>query len=227
MSDWWAFAPADLLMFSPGTYNRLFELTNEAVWPAQMLALAAGLAVLMLMLRGPHEGEPKMRGRAVAALLAAVWLAVAWVYFARYATINLAAPYFRWGFVAQAILLTVSGVLLGRLTFERRGSRAHTFGIAMFVFALALQPLIGPLLGRPWAGVEVFGIAPDPTVLATLGVLLAADRFRWELVVIPLMWCAVTGATLWTMAAPEAFVLPLAGLTALLVTGYRRESRTP
>ena len=75
----------------------------------------------------------------------------------------------------------------------------------------------------------MFGLAPDPTVLATLGVLLllppraarggAARRptthgWLWPL---PLLWCGVTGTTLATMHAADALVLPAAALVALVV----------
>jgi len=221
MSEWWTYRPADLLMFSPETYYRLFELYNGDVWPAQILALGAGIAILVLMARGP-----RWRGRAVAALLAAAWLAVAWAYFLeRYASINLAAPYLAWGFAAQAVLIIMSGVLLGRLAFNDPRSLAAKAGIALFLFALLVQPLIGPLIGREWSGVELFGLAPDPTVLATLGVLVAADRVRWELFVLPVLWCAVTGATLWTMGSPEALLMPSAGLFTLILAVYRSLNR--
>jgi len=221
MSEWWTYRPADLLMFSPETYYRLFELYNADVWPAQILALGAGIAILVLMARGP-----RWRGRAVAALLAAAWLAVAWAYFLeRYASINLAAPYLAWGFAAQAVLIIMSGVLLGRLAFNDPRSLAAKAGIGLFLFALLVQPLIGPLIGREWSGVELFGLAPDPTVLATLGVLVAADRVRWELFVLPVLWCAVTGATLWTMGSPEALLMPSAGLFTLILVVYRSLNR--
>ncbi len=208
-------------MFSPETYYRLFELYNGDVWPAQILALGAGIAILVLMARGP-----RWRGRAVAALLAAAWLAVAWAYFLeRYASINLAAPYLAWGFAAQAVLIIMSGVLLGRLAFNDPRSLAAKAGIALFLFALLVQPLIGPLIGREWSGVELFGLAPDPTVLATLGVLVAADRVRWELFVLPVLWCAVTGATLWTVGSPEALLMPSAGLFTLILAVYRSLNR--
>jgi hypothetical protein len=87
--------------------------------------------------------------------------------------------------------------------------------MAIFAFALAIQPLIGPMVGREWASAELFGLAPDPTALGTLGILVAADRTRWWLLVIPVLWCAITGLTLWTMDAPDAFVTPLAALAAL------------
>ncbi|MDX2318202.1 MAG: DUF6064 family protein [Hyphomicrobiaceae bacterium] len=217
MSQWWTYLPADLLMFSPETYYRLFELYNADVWPTQVMALGAGLGIATLMVRGLHR-----RGRAVATLLATVWLAVAWGYFfERYATINLAAPYFAWGFAAQAFLIAVSGVLLGRLTFDDAKALTGKAGIALFIFALLIQPSIGPLIGREWSGVELFGLAPDPTVLGTLGVLLAADRVRWELFIIPILWCAITGAILWVMKSPEALLMPLAGLSVLILATYR------
>jgi hypothetical protein len=109
MSEWWTYRPTDLLMFSPETYYRLFELYNADVWPAQIMALAAGVAIFVLMVRGP-----RWSGHVVAALLAAAWFTVAWAYFLeRYATINLAAPYLAWGFAAQAVLIAVSGILMG------------------------------------------------------------------------------------------------------------------
>ena len=208
---------ADLLMFSPETYYRLFELYNADVWPAQIIVLGAGFTIFVLMFRGPG-----WRGHAIAALLAAAWLAVAWAYFLeRYASINLAATYFAWGFAAQAVLTAVSGALMGRLAFNDPRSQTAKVGVALFLFALLLQPLIGPLAGREWSGVELFGLAPDPTVLATLGVLVAADRVRWELFVIPVLWCAITGATLWTMGSPEALLMPSAGLSTLILAAYR------
>ena len=223
MSEWWTYRPADLLMFSPETYYRLFELYNADVWPTQIMALAAGVAIFVLMVRGP-----RWSGHAVAALLAAAWFTVAWAYFLEhYATINLAAPYLACGFAAQAVLIAVSGILMGRLAFNNPKSLAGKVGIALLLFAILLQPLMGPLIGREWSGVELFGLAPDPTVLATLGVLIAADRIRLELFVIPVLWCAITGATLWIMGSPEVLLMPSAGLSTLILATYRSLSSLP
>jgi len=35
------------------------------------------------------------------------------------------------------------------------------------------------------------------------------------------LWCAVTGATLWTMESPEALLMPMAGLSTLILAAYR------
>jgi hypothetical protein len=92
-------------------------------------------------------------------------------------------------------------------------------GLALVLLGLA-YPLLAPLLGRPWTQAEVFGLAPDPTVAATLGVLLAAERPHWLLIVAPLLWCAVSGATLWTMDAPEAPILPAVAIVTLAVAAW-------
>ena len=207
MSEWWTYTLTDFLLFSPRTYYRLFELYNLAVWPLQIVALAVGLAMLALMLRGPA-----WRGRAVAALLAVCWLFVAWAYLLeRYDSINFAARYFAIGFALQAALLAWTGVVRDRLRYAPPGS-AGKIGLAIMVYGLAIHPLIPPLTGRPWSEAEIFGLAPDPTAIATLGVLLAADRGHWHLMVLPLLWCAISGLTLWTMESPEAPVIAIIAL---------------
>jgi hypothetical protein len=62
----------------------------------------------------------------------------------------------------------------------------------------------------------VFGIAPDPTAIATLGALvLAIGRIGWLLIALPILWCAITAATLWTMETPEALIPAAAVALAL------------
>ena len=101
MSEWWTYSLTNFLLFSPRTYYRLFELTNADVWPLQIVTLALGLAIAFLIWRARAWS-----GRAVAAILAALWLFVAWAYLLeRYDTINWAARYFAIGFALQAALL--------------------------------------------------------------------------------------------------------------------------
>lgn len=212
MTEWWSYRLSDFLLFSPRTYHRLFELYNAAVWPAQVVAVLLGLLMLVLLRRGGPVAGP-----AVAAILAACW---AWVAIAfhldRYATINWAAPWAAAAFLGQAALLVWAGVIDGRLSARPRLDTAGWAGIGILLFALLLQPAIGLLLGRPWRQAEIFGVAPDPTAIGTLGLLLAlAGPSRWVLMVLPVLWCAATGATLWAMSAPDAWVAPALALLTL------------
>lgn len=209
MSEWWTYTLSDLLMFSRPTYFRLFALLNEAVWPAQLVAMLIGLALVAAVVRGAGKA-----GRLAAALLALCWIWVAWTYHAqRYAGINLAAPYFAMGFALQTVLLCWLA------THRRAPAIASWRGpLGGLAFALVLGALLYPLLAvvdsRPWQQAEVFGIAPDPTVMATLGMLLLW-RAPWFLWLVPLLWCAVSGATLMELRAAQAWVMPAAGLLAL------------
>jgi hypothetical protein len=211
MSEWWTYSLSDFLLFSPRTYYRLFELYNAAMWPLQILALALGVALLGLLLR-----DTAWRGRAIAAILAACWLWVAWAYlWQRYDTINWAASYFAVGFAIEALLLIWTGIVRDRLGFLSGAGPVGAAGLCIFVFALVGYPLIGPLNERPWRQAEIFGLAPDPTAIATVGVLVAAHRPRWSLLIIPLIWCAISAATLWTMQSPNALVVTTTAALAL------------
>jgi len=204
----------DLLHFRPRAYYRLFELYNADIFPAQVLALALGLAILALL-----RGGDARRGRIVCAILAACWLWVAWAFhFQRLATIHLAGPIFATAFALQGLLLIGIAVARGGLRFAVEAQLARLAGLGLFLFALFVQPLIGPLVGRPWGQAELFALAPDPTVVATLGLLLLErDRLAWMLLPIPLLWCILQGTTLWLLKSPDAFVLPLAALLAIVV----------
>ena len=107
------------------------------------------------------------------------------------------------------------------------GEPIPVVGLALLLFSVTLQPALGPLLRRPWSQTEVAGLAPDPTVLASLGVLLlsAARNSRgpaWLLWPPPLLWCANAGMTLATMHAADAFVLPAAPVLALWAAVAKR-----
>ena len=135
MSEWWTYTLTDFLLFSPRTYYRLFELYNAAVWPLQLVTLALGVAILILMLRGGAWS-----GRVVAAILAALWLLVAWAYLLeRYDTINWAARYFAIGFAVQAALLVWTGVVRDRLRFDA-DTATGKIGIALLIYALRDPP---------------------------------------------------------------------------------------
>jgi hypothetical protein len=211
MTEWWTYGPRDLLLFSPQTYYRLFELYNLELWPLQIPVLLLGVGVLALWWRG---GEAE--GRGIALILALAWLWVAWrFHWLHYASINPFARYVALAFVLQALLLLWLGAVRSRLT-RLPSTRLQFAGLGIVVFALLVFPLLGPLLGRSWTQAEVFGMAPDPTALATLGVLsIAGVRPVWSLLPIPVAWCLVSGTTLWAMNSPEFILIPLLALLAV------------
>ena len=211
----------DLLLFSPQVYWRLFALENEAIWPAQpVMLVAVALHALTFILGRPPSG------RWLGPTLGAAWLWTGWHFVAlRYGSVNWLAPTLAWGFYTEAALLAGLG-LSGRLVFLRRGRR-DWFGIGLLAAAL-VWPLLAPLDGRPWREAEVIALAPDPTTIATLGLLALAERSRWTalLCIAPVLWLAVSTLTLVTMGAWQGWAV-LAALLAGLVAWIAPLLRNP
>lgn len=212
MSEWATYTLSDFLMFSARTYYRLIELCNLAIWPLHLLAVAMGMALVILARRGDERS-----GRMAAVVLGVCWLWVAWAFHAEhYATINSAALYFAAVFALQGLLLIFAG---------RLHATDGRVGLGLLLVALFGYPLLALISGRPWQQAEVFGIVPDPTVAVTLALLALSSRAHWVLWPVPLVWSAISGATLWAMSVAYAWVLPLIAMLALTLLILRRRLR--
>jgi preprotein translocase subunit Sec61beta len=222
MPEWWTYRLSDLLLFSPRTYYRMFELYHAQIWPIHLVVIGLAVAIVVLLRR-----DDKWRGRAIAALLAAswVWVAIAF-HLQRYATINWAAKYFAVFFVIEALMLTWLGLVHRRLRFALSREPAPYIAVGLLLVALVLEPIAGRIAGRTWQQVEVAGLTPDPTAVVTLALLaLAVPRAPRVLFVIPVLWCVIGGATLWALGSGEAWIVLLSGLCGLLLTiGTRRSA---
>ena len=219
MQDWLSYRLSDLILFSPRTYYRLFELYHQAIWPAQLIALALVVVIVVLLRR-----DDPWRGAVIATLLAACWLWVAVAFqLRRYATINWAARYFAVLFIAQAALLVWYGLVRRRLTFGPPRPGATWALPAAFVLAVVLPPLAGRAADRTWEQVELVGLTPDATAVATLGILLmTSPRAPRPLMLAPLCWCVIGGATLWALESPEALVPTGAVIAGVMAMLWRR-----
>jgi hypothetical protein len=170
MPEWSTYTLSDFLMYAPRTYWRLVELYNRDFWPLQLPLFAAGLVAVWL------TAYRRARGfRWITFALAAAWLWVGWAFlWQRYASINWAASYVAIAFGVQAMLLA-GMAWRSRQAATPPGTRAHGLG-ALLAAAGLLYPLLGLALGRPWVQAESFGMAPEPTALFTLGLLLLGGQ---------------------------------------------------
>lgn len=196
MSDWQSYNLENFIPFSPEIYWRLIERINEAFWPLHILTVALGVAALALALRG--------QTRVALALLAPAWLSSGVIFhFNYYAELNWAAHWFGWGFIAQAVLLTaIVAFSRNRQGFGQSRQMSTWIGTAIAVGALLAYPLIAA---------ETYGLHPDPTALATLGIVLLSLRgvIGGLAMMIPFLWCVISTLTLIPLEAAWA-VLPLA-----------------
>ena len=104
------------------------------------------------------------------------------------------------------------------------GKRHRAFLILALV---ALSSVVVPTARAGFTEMaEVFGIAPDPTAVATLALLaVTRGRSRWLAMPVPLLWCVLSAATLWTMEA-GGFFLPIAGALASVALAIAARGRS-
>ena len=197
MTEWWTYGLSDFLMFSPQVYWRLVARHNAAWWPGQLLALAVA-AALPLLLRSSSVGARRL----VLALLALAWAWLAWAFqWRQYAQIFLAAPWLAGACALEALLLLVA--MACRPSDDADVPTPGVLAWSLLAVAL-LYPLLAPLTGHPWSEAEVFGFMPEPTALATLGVLAALQPWpAWSrvlLAALPVLSLLLGAATRWLIA---------------------------
>lgn len=210
-----------MLPFTADVLFSSFEPYYGALWPLPILAPGLALALVLLTLRPVRHGD-----RAIGLLLALAWVWLGAGYFMAYfAAIDFAAPGYGLLFVLEGLLLAWAGVIRGRLAFRFTGDLFGWGGLVLALAAALAAPLGDALMGHGWGSARVVGLAPGPTAVFTLGMLLLeAGRTPLHLAVIPLLWTLVAGATAWIVGIPQDLALPVAGTgaAALILWKNRR-----
>lgn len=186
--------------FTREQFFNVFAAYNSAVWPLQVVAYLAGLAALFLVFR---------RSRAatfwVLMILASMWLvngvAYHWSFFA---TVNPGARIFGAAFVFEATLLAATAMFARNFRIAVARDLRTWVGLLLAAYALVLYPALGWVVGHTYPAVPVFGIAPCPTTIFTIGVLFLGNwRIARWLLVIPALWASVGGRAAVFLGVPQ------------------------
>jgi len=216
---------ARFVPYTRDVYFRLFDTYDDAIWPSQIVAYTLCFLALWITLR-PFSGS----SRIVSAILAAAWIwngvAFHMLHFAR---IDWVAWPLGLLFVIQGLCFFVTGTLLDRLDFRSTAAGIPgKVGIAFAAAALFLYPLLESPFGLAWPGTGLVGVAPGPTTLFTLGLLLlVAPRAPVFLFAVPLLWSAVAGASgLVLMVTEDIWLAPATVVAVVLGLAKNRFSRS-
>ena len=175
--------------FNKEQFFAVFAQYNEPIWPIPIGAYLMGLIVV---------GSLFWKSRASAIMtptfLAAFWAINGAGYHATYfAAIDPLAPVFAGLF--QALFLGLSPLFFGNMRFRLRRDARTAAALVLIALATLAYPTLGMLAGHIYPAVPVFGLAPCPTTIFTIGVLLLAN---WSaacwLLVIPGTWAALGGS---------------------------------
>jgi Family of unknown function (DUF6064) len=192
----------------------VFVVYNAAIWPLQIIGYGfGGGAVAALWLHGLRSGK------LILTILALMWAVNGIGYhFIFFSTINPAAKLFALVFVLQAILLAAAAVAAPDFSFRCSRDWRSVGGVSAMIYAMLIYPVLGIVAGHGLMAGPMFGVAPCPTTIFTIGMLMLA-RGRWVkwLAIIPLLWSLVGLAAALQLGIPEDFGLPVAGLFLLIV----------
>jgi len=194
MGDLTTYRLSDFILFSQTTYFRQFELYNQAIWPLQLVAMLFACVIIYAVWR-----KPPWAARLVTVLLVVSWCWVAWAFlYQRFYQIHIIANWYALGFILQAGLIAWYGIIKNRFVFFVGNPLRVKFGSGLLLIIFILYPFVPFITGRSWLQFEMFALAPDPTVLATLAILLIYKSPR-VLYTIPIIWLFLSGMTLFVM----------------------------
>jgi hypothetical protein len=204
------------LPFTPEQFLDGFGRFNTAVWPLHVLAMGVAGATLALAFHGGRRAS-----RAAALGLATLWLAAASLQALAFQGVMPTALPFAAAFALQAVLLAGAG-LRDRLAFRVHRGVIPALGLALVAYAALVYPVIGALAGHAYPRTPVFGVAPCPNAIFTLGALLLTERPvpRW-LLPIPFLWSLVGISAAALLGVPEDWGLPVAGIVTVAALAIR------
>ncbi len=206
-----------MLPFTTEEFFEVFARYNAAIWPAQVGAAALGLVALILLFRPSPAGS-----RIICLSLAAFWLLMGIGYHLLFFTrMNTLAYAFGLLFVAQAALLFADGFIRRQVMFRAEPGWRTWLAWSLIAYGLVIYPLIGLLGSHPYPMTPLFGVAPCPTTIFTLGLLLLSNA-SWRLFVIPLVWSGVGGTAAVLLAVPQDYGLILTGVIAAMLRSRLR-----
>jgi hypothetical protein len=121
-------------------------------------------------------------------------------------------------FVVQALLLVGAPFVWKSFRIVARHDVRTLAGLGLAAFAALLYPAFGWLAGHVYPATPVFGVAPCPTTIFTIGLLLLGTWrvARW-LLIIPSLWALIGGSAAVLLDVPQDFGLIA---TVLVAVGF-------
>jgi hypothetical protein len=137
-----------------------------------------------------------------------------WTYFS---AINDAAYVFGALFALAGLVFLVEGVIRGRMNFAIIPGLRAWLAIVLVAYSFVVYPLVGLLVTHPYPETPLFGAAPCPTTIFTLGLLLLVRHPRpWVPALIPLLWSVIGGSAAFLLDVPQDLGLLAAAILWLV-----------
>ncbi len=207
--------------FTVEQFFTVFKNYNEAIWPAQVMAYILGILVLVLVWR-----TGKISNRLIGGILAIFWIGMGIFYhIIHFSVINPAALIFGAVFILQGLLFLVLGTLLDKLSLRISAKPLPVIGACCVLYAMVIYPALGVFFGHVYPAAPMFGVAPCPTTIFTIGVLLWTTKpVPACLLIIPFLWSLIGMSAAIHLRVPQDYGLVVAVVlgTVLLLIQNRK-----
>lgn len=223
MSEYLDYTLTNLLLFSPETFFRQFELYHSAVFPVQLV-----LPFLFIGLLFCYKKAPNYFVSVTLVLIAASCVLCAFAYHLQfYKSINWVAHYFAKLFILQGVLFTFAAYKQWREPIILNVSVRRVIGGLLIFYSIVAFPFIDLLLRENWMQIQLVAVTPDPTMILALGILLCFKiSYAWLMAILPVIWLIISGLIFYTMNVYEGVMLIVISVIFLIVSvGYRTRKK--
>lgn len=210
------------LPFTTDQFLQLFELYNQSIWPAQLIAYLFGVSAVFLILR-----NKKAYNTLINMILGLFWIWMGALYHILFFSgINPAAYIFGILFTLQGILFISHNFTRHKIRFAFRKNLYGVIGGLFILYAMIGYPILGYFLGHTYPQSPVFGVAPCPTTIFTFGFLLwTKDKVPYWILIIPGFWALIGFSAVVQLTIYEDMGLVIAGITAVIMLVYRNRKQ--
>jgi hypothetical protein len=197
----------------------VFGAYNPAIWPMQVFAYLAGLVALYSACK-----QTRVSNNIACGILSFFWMWTGLVFCIFFWAPTYPSAYaFGVLFIAQGLVFLLNA-MKPALSFRAQRNQFTLIGGITIAYAMVGYPLVGYLLGHVYPRSLPFGLAPCPTAVFTVGLLMLTDKkIPRHVLAIPLLWsvCAVVPVI---SGIYEDAGLVVAGLVCIPML-YRRDKQ--
>lgn len=198
--------------FTTEQFMEVFRSYNTAIKPLQFL-----MTMLAIVCIGGLIRKDRFSVSGSLLILSIMWLVNGIGYHIMFfSKVNPLAKVFGAGFILEAVALMVMAVMSIRRPQVELSMARRIAGWVMVFYGMIIYSVIGWLLGHRYPAAPMFGVAPCPTVIYSLGLLLILPKKIFlPVFIIPLLWVAIGSFAAFKFGMMEDLGLLMAGLTTL------------
>ncbi len=207
-------------------FYAMFTTYNEAVWPMPIVMYVLAIVAFVFSLQ-------KKQGinAVVLYILSFFWLwngiVFSLLYFSRFSPMFYLTALL---FIFQALVLFLNGsglALKPRISFRLRNSLITWVGMIFIIYALIIYPIIGWATGHSYPEGPIFGIAPCPSAIFTVGMLLLVEKkIPKLLLIVPVVWGVAGFIPVLIYEVYADIGLIISGVAALILVFPSRDSES-